>query len=67
MVYLLCAVNSTGEFSFVARGPDTLARETIAYQCPPFVGRLCAGEVEFQRDAIMRNLAAHFAARSTVL
>lgn len=60
-------VNSVGTFTFVAHGPDTLCREVISYQCPPFLSNYCRGEVEFQRNAIMRNLAAHFAGKSSAL
>lgn len=52
-------VNSKGTFQFVAAGPDTYCKETIFYQCPPFMGSICKSEVEYQRKAIMANLSSH--------
>lgn len=40
---------------------DTHVTETVNYECPPFAGRFCRQEVEFQRKKIMQNLNYHFA------
>lgn len=58
--YTYFAVYSTGEFLFAEMGSDTYVVEIVNYQCPPFFGPVCRREVEFQRKAIMRNLAAQF-------
>lgn len=59
MCATICTVNSKGTFQFVAAGPDTYCKETIFYQCPPFMGSFCKSEVEYQRKAIMSNLSSH--------
>lgn len=56
-------VKSSGTFQFGAVGTDTYCRETIYYQCPPFLGPYCRNEVEFQRRAIMENLSSHMSNR----
>lgn len=53
-------LSSEGDFRFAANGSDTFCREKVRYQCPPFFGRMCRREVEFQRNAIMENLKKHF-------
>lgn len=58
--YASFSVYSTGEFLFSEMGSDTYVVEIVNYQCPPFFGPVCRREVEFQRKAIMQNLAAHF-------
>ncbi|KFB48233.1 AGAP005820-PA-like protein [Anopheles sinensis] len=57
----LFCLNSKGEFKMSRiHQNDTVCEETVFFQCPFFFGRLCRREVEFQRQAIMRNLESHF-------
>ncbi|ALC44286.1 CG6310 [Drosophila busckii] len=53
-------LRSLSEFKFSAMGSDTYAHEKIQYQCPPFLGRACRSELEFQRRAVMHNLTHIF-------
>lgn len=58
------AVKSQGIFQFKSASvSDTNVRETIYYQCPPFMGMYCRREVEFQRNAIMANLSSQLSTR----
>ncbi|GAB0098927.1 uncharacterized protein DMENIID0001_147370 [Sergentomyia squamirostris] len=55
-------LRAEGKFLFTpsASGGGTHVVETVHYQCPPFLGRFCRAEVQFQRDAIMNNLSYQF-------
>ncbi|XP_037037795.1 uncharacterized protein LOC119075457 [Bradysia coprophila] len=57
----LYCLYSRGEFRFTHhKDIHTHCVESVRYQCPPFLGRFCRAEVEFQRKAIMKNLTMQF-------
>ncbi|XP_059607855.1 uncharacterized protein LOC132255735 [Phlebotomus argentipes] len=59
--YGLYCLRAEGGFAFAASpGGGTHVVETVRYQCPPFLGRFCRAEVQFQRNAIMNNLSYQF-------
>lgn len=54
-------VRAEGSFLFTpSKSGGTHVVETVHYQCPPFLGRFCRAEVQFQRNAIMNNLSYQF-------
>lgn len=59
-VNLSVAVNSKSEFRFKHSSNGALCEEDVEFQCPAFLSPFCYREVEFQRNAIMRNLKVHF-------
>ncbi|XP_055693935.1 protein ABHD11-like isoform X1 [Lutzomyia longipalpis] len=60
-LYGLYCLRAEGSFSFSPNPTGgTHVVETVHFQCPPFLGRFCRAEVQFQRNAIMNNLSYQF-------
>lgn len=60
ILHLTVKANGQFKFSTLHSSKDTHVIETVQYQCPPFMGNFCKGEVEFQRRAILDNLKVYF-------
>lgn len=54
LVYTKCL------YDFKEVDNNTIFTETINYECPPFVGKMCEREVAYQRNAIHYNLSRKF-------